>query len=206
MKKRMGLRALALAVLLSILAGCGGSGKPAAYTPGSWEGEVYTSSFLQLRYTLPSGWTALTPQELTQMAEDNGQPPTQQQRQGDYSDAAVVYELAVYTPGDTAFFILTVNNPDRMEEAATEEETFARVLEGVKELSGEGESGAKAGEVFDHQVGGKTFRVLPITYFSGQMTQWYALCTQDGYQYHISLVTVGQEYQPQDLLEPFSAL
>lgn len=202
------LRILALAALLGILAGCGAGGnKKPAYTPGSWSGDVYTSKFLKLQYTLPPDWTASTPEELLQLAETNGQPPTQKQRKGDYSDAAVIYELAVDTPNDTAFFILTINNLDHLEgAAATEEEVFERVLEGVKSLSGEGESGAKPGEVFDQPVGGITFRVLPITYFSGQVTQWYALCIDGSYQYNISLVVVGQEYQPQDLLEPFSAL
>lgn len=37
------------------------------YTPGSWNGTVYTSAFLKLQFTLPEGWTAATPEELDAM-------------------------------------------------------------------------------------------------------------------------------------------
>lgn len=37
------------------------------YTPGSWEGNVFSSEFLKLRFTLPEGWTAATPEELDAM-------------------------------------------------------------------------------------------------------------------------------------------
>ena len=44
-----------------------GRGRAKDYTPGAWNGNVYTSAFLKLQFTLPEGWTAATPEELDAM-------------------------------------------------------------------------------------------------------------------------------------------
>ena len=207
--KRRGT-ALALAVLTTLaLAGCGQTNIPSSdhrvYAPGGWEDDVYTSEFLGLRYTLPQGWTHSTGEELAAMAEENGQPPTEKQRGGDYSDATVIYEMAVQSEKGDGFFTLMVSNRSNAGDfTSTEEDIFRVFVEGIKSVYGEG--GVEAGEAFDLPVGGKTFRVLPVSYSSGFLTQWNALCFDGNFLYNISLMVIGQDLTPQDLLDPFEAL
>ncbi|MCI8538314.1 MAG: hypothetical protein HFF18_06570 [Oscillospiraceae bacterium] len=56
-----------LMVIVIVFTMTSGNGNDKDYTPGAWEGNVYTSAFLKLQFTLPEGWTAATPEELDAM-------------------------------------------------------------------------------------------------------------------------------------------
>lgn len=66
---------IALALLVSVLSGCafGGSAESEAQEPaeedikGEWKDDVYTNRYLNLKFTLPEGWTASSDEEMLEL-------------------------------------------------------------------------------------------------------------------------------------------
>lgn len=213
---------LALTMTLSLLAGCskepisGGdpqnSGSqsepevPKSYAPGVWDGDVYTSEFLQMKYTLPEGWTASTPEELIAQAESDGNPPTDKQREGDFSDAEAIYELSVTSDDGSALMSVMVMNLslNPINKLINEKDMFEGMVDGLTEQFGEVD--IVPGDVFDQVIGGKDFRVLPISFADGVMTQWNAICFDGDYLYMVTLVVIGDAMEPASVLTGFEAL
>ena len=213
---------LALTMTLSLLAGCnkepisggdpqnGGSQSepeaPKSYAPGVWDGDVYTSEFLQMKYTLPEGWTAKTPEELIAQAESDGNPPTDKQREGDYSDAEAIYEMSVFSDDGNALMSVMVMNLsfNPINRLITEKDMFEGMMDGLLEQFGE--ENVASGDVFDQTVGGKDFRVLPVSFADGVMTQWNAICFEGDYLYMVTLVVIGDAMEPASVLAGFEAL
>lgn len=70
MKKRTVALCLLAALLAGLLSGCGGLGgrDSKSYFAGVWNGDHYDSAFMDLRFTLPEGWTASSEEELSDMS------------------------------------------------------------------------------------------------------------------------------------------
>jgi len=204
--KRTWTLLLAAVLALSLLAGCGGGEEKApVYAPGSWDGNVYTSDFLKMQLTLPEGWTHSTAEELLAQAEADGNPPTEKQKAGDYSDALSIYELTASGPEMEPYMTMVIMNlaKDPTSKLLTADIMFQGIADGLDQQFGEGV--VAYSEAFDHTIGGKTFTVQEAYFAEGIMLQWNALCFEGDYLYMISLVTAG-ENDPAAYLANFSPL
>jgi len=64
MKKRIFTLLLAVTMLAAMLAACGGGTTTVAPTRGSWDGNVFTSEYLGLRFVTPPGWNVMSDAEI----------------------------------------------------------------------------------------------------------------------------------------------
>lgn len=110
MKKRTIALLLLAALLGGMLTGCSESSKE-YYSPGYWRDATFYSAFVDLRFTLPEGWTAASQEELDTMSAE-ADKLLDMQRGGAGTDPASVYhyELSARDPETGNGVLILVQN------------------------------------------------------------------------------------------------
>lgn len=110
MKKRTIALLLLAALLGGTLTGCSEKAKE-YYSPGYWRDTTFYSAFVDLRFTLPEGWTAASQEELDTMSAE-ADKLLDMQRGGAGTDPASVYhyELSARDPETGNGVLILVQN------------------------------------------------------------------------------------------------
>lgn len=154
MKKWM-IPLLLLAGLVG-LSGCtlGSHGSGPEFTPGSWQDDSFESTFLDLRFTQPTGWVASTPAELAGMSSEADKTLDRQKGgDGQSPESVFHYELSVKDPDSGTGVLILV------QQYAASTSDYAAGLK-----VGAAAQGATytVGDAADRELAGHRYLVIPV--------------------------------------------
>lgn len=155
MKKRMIALLLAAAALTGLLAGCSTGKEDKLFTTGYWDGDHFDSPFMELRFTLPEGWTAADKDELTEMgAAADKLLDLQRGGSGEDPEQVYHYELSVKDP-ETGAGVLILVHTYNMNAG-----DYATGLQDGAKAEG---ATYTAGEVQNLELAGRRYLMVPLT-------------------------------------------
>lgn len=200
--------AMMLVLSLTVLAGCGkkeenGNGDNTAtqakkeISKGKWEGNVYTSEFADLKFTLPEGWNRSTDEEIAEVMnlgkevlEDEGLYSSK------ITELTTVYDMMAKNPTTNGSIAIM------MEKTNVKETLYANSLK--KQLESVTQMKYNIGEITETTISGNKYTVVPATInVSGQkIFQNYYIRSVGDYMVAV-LVTETSEANVNNLMNCF---
>ena len=172
---------LPAALALTLLAGC--AAKTAApYEPGAWNGEVYTSSFIGLTFTLPQGWTRSDDETLAAMDQE-AEAALQAQQEGKQPREATYHYALQATGGDQGVTVLV----QRSDMSA---KNYVSALKSGAETEG---AGFTVGDAYEQTLGGQRYTAIPVTVEGNATTQRQYVRAIDGYFINVMLFAAADD-------------
>lgn len=186
-----------LVLSLTVLTGCGNkeentsTGEQQQETKkeisrGTWEGDVYTSEFAELKFTLPEGWTRSTDEEIAATMQLGADVLADEGKyQSEISKLKNVYDMMAKSADQTS------NIQVMMEKTAYDADTYAASLKkGLEEVQ---QLDYTVGDATETTIGGNTYKAVTATVeMSGvSMEQSYYIRTEGDYMVAIIVTSAG---------------
>ena len=166
---------LSASLLLGMLTACGGgtTGEPqtddtpeavSGFTPGTTEGNTYTSSFSGLTFSAPEDWIFATQEEMDEMMGAGFDTVSEEldisEMPRKYAELRTIYEVVAYAPDDSSNILIMYENlgliPGGL--SMTEDDYADSIRAQLEQL--ESYDYDVSQETFHSELAGKTFTVL----------------------------------------------
>lgn len=183
-----------LVLSLTVLAGCGKTGENTVeqqetkkeLSRGKWEGDVYTSEFAELKFTLPDGWTRSTDEEIAATMQLGEEILADEEKyNSELEKLTTVYDMMVKSADKTA------NMQVLMEKTTYDVDAYVTSLkEGLEEVQS---IPYEVGETTETTISGNTYKAITATVeMSGvKMEQSYYIRVEGDYMVVIIVTTAG---------------
>lgn len=169
---------------------------------GTWDGDVYTNSYMKFTLNLPEGWTISTDEELMALL-DLGTEVLSEEMKKNYElameKAASFYDFAIADPATgTNLMFMFEDLSKTLGATAVKEEMYLDILK--EQLVAVEQLGYKIIGVSEAKIAGESYKVLEVSAMEGVLFQKYFVKRVDKY-----MVAFIGTYSP-DAASDFDAL
>ena len=185
-----------LVLSLTVLAGCGKTEENTAageqqetkkeLSRGTWDGDVYTSEFAGLKFTLPEGWTRSTDEEIAEVMQLGEEVLADEGKyNSELAKLTTVYDMMAKSADQTA------NIQVMMEKTTYDVDAYAATLKkGLEEVQS---IPYEVGEPTETTICGNTYKAVTATVeMSGvKMEQSYYIRVEGDYMVAIIVTSAG---------------
>ncbi len=157
---------------------------------GVWSGDVYTNTFADLSFSLPSGWMVYTDGQLAELMGATASEMLGENFSPEILALTTIYDMmAVNNSGGSNVMVMYEN----LEAEGAEDYTLAQYIDSlVYQLSTYGYY-TDFGETFEADLCGNTYTVLPLEASSYNLQQYYYIRRNGNYMIAVLISSVNDD-------------
>jgi hypothetical protein len=203
MKKTLALL-LSLALILALCGGClFNGGLDRKLVRGSWNDDVYTNEFADIRFTLPEGWLAATDEEIANLMGLAAETLEDEDKWAvEAAKLTTVYDMMAQDPATGNNIIVMFENLSMVigGTSMSEEDYLKSAKEQVASMS---LMDYTFNEPYHTEIGGVQYLTSRADSADIGLSQYYLMHKQDKYMVAL-IVTIFDETDAEDIIGQFS--